>query len=81
MGTISMHQGDQGTFLARSGWLRRTARGAARMAGAAWLRLLVWHERTQQRRALSQLDERLLRDIGISDGEARHEASKPFWRP
>ena len=29
---------------------------------------------------LMSLDDRLLRDIGISYVEVDHEASKPFWR-
>jgi uncharacterized protein YjiS (DUF1127 family) len=29
---------------------------------------------------LSQLDERMLRDIGVTPAEADYEANKPFWR-
>lgn len=32
----------------------------------------------RERRALMQLDERMLKDIGIGRSEAYHEASKPF---
>lgn len=34
----------------------------------------------RQRRALANLDARLLRDIGLSLEQARQEAGKPFWR-
>jgi uncharacterized protein YjiS (DUF1127 family) len=44
----------------------------------AWLKLC--DERRRQRRALSQLDERLLKDIGITAEEARAEARKLFLR-
>jgi len=40
----------------------------------------TWQERTDQRRHLLELDERLLRDIGLSRYDALREAAKPFWR-
>lgn len=43
-------------------------------------RLWSWYLRARQRRELLWLDERLLRDIGITAEEARREAVKPFWR-
>jgi uncharacterized protein YjiS (DUF1127 family) len=42
--------------------------------------VLDWHERARQRRALLSLDDRMLRDIGVSRGAAAAEAQKPFWR-
>ena len=36
-------------------------------------------ELARSRRQLSQLDERLLRDIGLDRGTARFEATKGFW--
>ncbi len=42
--------------------------------------LLVWQERGQQRRHLAALDDRLLRDMGISRADAAREAAIPFWR-
>lgn len=43
-------------------------------------RLAVWFERSRQRRALAKLDDRMLRDIGVSRADANREAEKPFWR-
>ncbi len=43
-------------------------------------RLLLWQERASQRQALASLDDRLLKDLGITRGEAAQEARKPFWR-
>lgn len=43
--------------------------------------LLRWAERTRQRRHLAELDDRLLRDIGLSRAEVEAEISHPFWRP
>lgn len=42
--------------------------------------LLRMHERWHQRRDLRELDDHLLRDIGITREQARREAGKPFWR-
>lgn len=42
--------------------------------------LTIWYQRQQQRRALLQLNDRMLSDIGISRCEAEQEAAKPFWR-
>lgn len=36
--------------------------------------------RRRGRRELRELDERLLRDVGISREQALREADKPFWR-
>ena len=38
-----------------------------------------WHEMARQRRQLAHLDERTLRDLGISHIEARQEARRWFW--
>ena len=46
-----------------------------------WLRVLgAWIERSRQRHALADLDDRLLKDAGISRFDAVHEIAKPFWR-
>jgi uncharacterized protein YjiS (DUF1127 family) len=37
-------------------------------------------DRQRQRRALLELDDHLLNDIGVSRGEAIAEGRKPFWR-
>jgi len=38
------------------------------------------YQRYRQRRALAQLDEHLLRDIGVTQAQAGQESGKPFWR-
>lgn len=43
--------------------------------------LLGWTDQARQRRHLAELDDRLLRDIGISRVEVEAELSRPFWRP
>ena len=42
--------------------------------------LQVWTTRSTERRALLQLDERMLKDIGVSRVDVAREAMKPFWR-
>jgi uncharacterized protein YjiS (DUF1127 family) len=37
-------------------------------------------ERSRQRQVLLTLDDRLLKDIGLSRAEAMREARKPFWK-
>ena len=38
-----------------------------------------WWQHLRSRRELESLDDSVLRDIGLSPGEARFEASRPFW--
>ncbi len=42
--------------------------------------VLRWQNRRASRRALSQLDAHMLRDIGVGSEVAMKEAGKPFWR-
>jgi len=41
---------------------------------------LVWQERARERRRLRELDDYLLRDMGLSRADVEREASIPFWR-
>jgi uncharacterized protein YjiS (DUF1127 family) len=41
---------------------------------------LDWRMRSRGRRTLLELDDRMLRDLGLTRGEAYREATKPFWR-
>jgi uncharacterized protein YjiS (DUF1127 family) len=53
---------------------------AARPGSRALATLMQWRERARQRRALQEMSDHMLRDIGISRAEASGEAAKPFWR-
>jgi uncharacterized protein YjiS (DUF1127 family) len=48
---------------------------------AVWLvlALLRWQELAQQRRRLLSLDDRMLKDIGLTRAEAMREGTRPFW--
>lgn len=41
--------------------------------------LLRWQELAHERHALMELDDRLLKDLGLSRADAVREASRPFW--
>lgn len=40
----------------------------------------TWLERRRQRRALLELSDHVLKDIGIGRSEAFQEGRKPFWQ-
>ena len=44
-----------------------------------WQRLVGWSRVARERRRLLELDEHILRDIGLTPEEARREATRPFW--
>lgn len=39
----------------------------------------AWVDRRRSRLALSRLNDDQLADVGLTRGEARNEASRPFW--
>ena len=39
----------------------------------------IWRQRVWGRRQLAQLDDRQLRDIGVSPFDIEREIIKPFW--
>ena len=69
-----------------AGWpdARRRNRASAPRAPGAMLRFLqlvrLWYARDRERNALAKLDDRMLRDIGITRLDAMIECRKPFWR-
>jgi uncharacterized protein YjiS (DUF1127 family) len=40
----------------------------------------TWRQRLRDRRALALMDERSLRDLGLTRYEGFYEVRKPFWR-
>jgi uncharacterized protein YjiS (DUF1127 family) len=59
--------------------IRRTrATLAAFRRFARWC--LLCRERAAQRRYLAELDERMLKDVGITPAQAAAESAKPWWR-
>ena len=62
------------------GWLRQGLAAAPIPVLKLLARAIVRYARQRQRQTLAQLDDRILRDLGISRLEAEREARKPFWR-
>lgn len=61
-------------------WTARAWRWSLTALSHAVDGILTWHERAKVRRHLMTLDDRLLKDIGITRAQAYQEAEKPFWR-
>jgi uncharacterized protein YjiS (DUF1127 family) len=49
-------------------------------AHTLWQLIREWHRRALSRREIAKLDYCTLRDLGLSAGQMRFEARKPFWR-
>ena len=43
-------------------------------------RIALWQERARSRRALQQLDDRMLRDVALSRSDVERECGKFFWQ-
>ena len=60
------------------------SRGAGHEIAAILDRLFaapfVWAERAAERRHLSELDDHLLSDIGLSRADIEAVSARPFWR-
>ena len=53
---------------------------AALLPGRVLDLLYTWQLRASQRSHLASLDERLLRDMGLSRADVDGEVHKPFWQ-
>lgn len=45
-----------------------------------WETLEVWQQRGRERTALLSIDDRGLRDVGLTRSDVLRECRKPFWR-
>lgn len=75
MGTIRLHARGPA-----ADWASWTLRRATTAATAALGLLLTWYLRRQQRFDLAALDDRGLKDVGLSRADVAREVDKPFWR-
>lgn len=75
MGTIHL----QGRGLLAE-WAAWTVHHALLAMTAVLGLMLTWYMRRQQRFDLAALDERGLRDVGLSRADVAREVDKPFWR-
>jgi uncharacterized protein YjiS (DUF1127 family) len=51
-----------------------------RVCGRAGGMVREWHRRSRDRAQLAMLDDRMLRDIGVTRADVWNECNKPFWR-
>ena len=60
---------------------REFARTLQRFAAQVLATVLEWQERARQRYRLAELDDRMLKDIGLTRADVANEVSKSFWTP
>ncbi|MQY41359.1 DUF1127 domain-containing protein [Epibacterium sp. SM1969] len=53
----------------------------AQLALAVAVLMTKWSQRRRTRQHLAELDDHMLKDIGISRDDARRESTLPFWLP
>jgi uncharacterized protein YjiS (DUF1127 family) len=58
---------------------REVARTLQRFASNIFTTVLEWQERARQRYRLAELDDRMLKDIGLTRADVTREVEKPFW--
>jgi uncharacterized protein YjiS (DUF1127 family) len=68
---------DVGGRIARA---RRSTHSAGNAARRLFGALREWRRRARDRAQLAALDDRMLKDIGVSRADAEFLANKPFWR-
>jgi len=57
------------------------SRHPRRFSLSYWVTLAIsCRGRRRQRKALLELDDRMLADVGITKSQAAEEAKKPFWK-
>lgn len=69
------------TAVPQAGFGRRWRAQLAQIAVAAFEMLLGWQARAAERTRLASMDDRMLRDIGLSRADIARESAKPFWTP
>ena len=68
-----------------STWIDTIFLRSFRIRPAGWWRavvlcLLTWQARAEQRYRLADLDDAILKDIGVDRADVERECRKPFWR-
>jgi uncharacterized protein YjiS (DUF1127 family) len=61
-------------------FFERIGRWSANSATSITSTIRKWNHRQSTRKALLEMSDHLLKDIGISRAEALREGSKPFWK-
>jgi uncharacterized protein YjiS (DUF1127 family) len=82
MRTVSSLPSVGGAYPSLTQRARRTEWWRSPKAMGRWVigGLRQWRRRSRDRAQLAMLDDRMLRDIGLSRGDVLAEINKPFWR-
>ncbi len=72
METILSHRSHRGSLERGTGLLR--------LFSACFSLLLLWQERSRQRRHLAEMEHYLLKDMGLTQADVHREVGKSFWR-
>lgn len=80
MDTILLRHRDPGLLGRLSLALSWTVQALGLALACGLTALVLWQERARERRRLATLDERLLRDVGLSRADIEQEIRKPFWQ-
>lgn len=78
--TISLYEPTAERLPTWTQWIRVGMRKMGQDVLHAALTAATWSERYGERRRLLALDDRMLKDIGLSRADAWAEGSKPMWR-
>ena len=70
------YNSEHGSFRSTTGERLSTSGMLVRLAET----IAVGLERRRQRLALGRLDDRMLRDIGLTSADVEGEVTKPFWK-
>ncbi len=68
------------TTRAASGSSRTNEWTPAQLGSRIFRTLVLWQERSEQRRRLRDMSDRELSDMGITRGDAFDESRKTFWQ-
>ena len=68
------------SFAPAAGRPDRTHRSATGAFARAFATLMRWQARHRERAHLAQLDDHLLRDMGLTRAEVARQVAKPFWQ-
>jgi len=79
MSNATCHKALQSDFAPRAG-SRGVTSVIVHAASGALEALLTWQERARQRHSLANLDDRLMKDMGLTPSQVEQELRKPFWR-
>lgn len=63
------------------GAIARDGAALVGLAGRVLDTLYLWQRRVEERYHLASLDDRALKDVGLSRADVLGESEKPFWKP